>query len=835
VVDGGGQVEKKSLITSALQPHFLPSEETQLSTLMQDLRYASRTLLRSPGFTIFAILIVGLGIGASTTVFSVVNTILLRPLPFKNPGRLVWVENAGDEGDLSGLTVQVDHFLDYREQNKSFQDVAAYFAFYGVGDNKLTGDGEPERLSGVPVSENFFQLLGIQPQLGRLFTPDECKWNGPKAVLLSYGFWKRRFASDPGILGRSITLNDKPTTVTGVLPPSFDFANVFAPGAHFDLYFPFPLSPETNRWGNTLSIIGRLKPGVTVRSAQAEADILGPQIRKRHPERNGLSLRLGMLRDHVSSRLRPALLVLACAVGVVMLIVCANLSNLLLARTAARQKEMAVRAALGAGKWRLIRQMLTESILLSCCGSALGAMLAFAGTRVLAHLNAISIPLLANVQVDFRALGFTLLIALLTGMVFGLGPALHVPGVALNDSLKDTNRGSSGGTKHAWIRGVLVVSEIAFASVLLVGAGLLIRSFIAVLDVDLGFQPERAGSIRVDPSSQYKTQAQRNAYMDEVLRRVRAVPGIGEAGMTDDLPLGVNRNWGAGAKDVLYPRGQYPDAFPRIVSDGYIGAMGIPLKAGRDFTERDDQGGPPVIIINETMAQRLWPGQDPIGKFVDTGCGGNHQVVGVVGDVRHIALEKGSGNEMYIPMRQCPDQMGNNLVVRSTLPPAAMATAVRDALKPLDPNLPANEFRPLDTLVDKAVSPRRFMLILLSGFSGFALVLASLGIYAVISYSVSQRTQEFGIRMALGAQPRDVLRMVLGKGMILALAGAGLGLIGALALSRLMTSMLYGVQPNDFATFLAVLLVLGCVALAANYIPAYRATKIDPMVALRYE
>ena len=806
-----------------------------MPTLMQDLRYAFRTLAKSPGFTVFAILIVGLGIGASATVFSVVNTLLLRPLPFTDPGRLVWIQNGGKEGDLSSLTVQVDHFLDFREDNKSFSDMAAYFAFYGVGDNKLTGDGEPERLSGVPVSQNFFQLLGVQPQLGRLFTDDECKWNGPKAVLLSYGFWKRRFASDPGIVGRKLTLNDAPYTVVGVLAPTFDFANVFAPGSHFDLYFPFPLSQETNRWGNTLAIVGRLRPGATLASAQAEAAILGPQIRNQHPERNGFRPRLSMLKDYVSARLRPALIVLACAVGVVMLIVCANLSNLLLARTAARQKEMAIRAALGAGKWRLINQMLTESILLSCCGAVLGVILAFAGTRVLAHLNAMSIPLLASVKVDTKALGFTLLIALLTGVIFGLAPALHVPGVAINDSLKDTNRGSSGSKTHAWIRSVLVVSEIAFACVLLVGAGLLIRSFIAVMDVNLGFQPERAGSLRVDPSSQYSTQAQRNAYYNEVLRRVRTAPGIEGAGLSDNLPLGANRGWIVAAKGQVYTKGNYPGAFPRMVSDGYVGAMGIPLKAGRDFTEADNLTGQPVIIINETLARRLWPGQNPIGQIVVGACAPERQVVGVVGDVRHIALEQSSGNEMYIPILQCGDQWSVNLVVRSTLPPPSMASVVRDALKPLDPNLPANEFRPLETLVDKAVSPRRFVLILLSGFSVFALILASLGIYAVISYSVNQRTQEFGIRMALGAESHDVLRLVLGKGMLLALAGAATGLVGALALSRLMTSMLYGVQPNDFTTFVIVLFVLGCVALAANYIPARRATKIDPMVALRYE
>jgi predicted permease len=803
--------------------------------IVQDLRYAGRTLAKNPGFAIFATLIIGLGIGASATVFSVVNSLLFRPLPFSDPDRLLWVENGGKEGDRSGLTVQVGHFLDYRERDKSFSDLAAYFAFYGVGDNKLTGDGEPERLSGVPVSRNFFQLLGIQPQIGRLFNDDECHWNGPKAVLLSYGFWKRRFGSDPTIVAQSIILNDEPHIVVGVLPASFDFANVFAPGSHFDVYFPFPLSPETNRWGNTLAIVGRLKPGTTAKMAQAEADILGPQIRREHPERNGLELRLMPLRDHVSARLRPALMVLACAVGVVMLIACANLSNLLLARSASRQKEMAIRAALGAGRRRLIRQMLTESILLSCCGGTLGVILALAGTRVVAHLTAFNIPLLAGVQVDARALGFTLMIALLAGLIFGLAPALHVSGWAISEDLKDTGRGASGSRKHAWTRGVLVISQIAFASVLLVGAGLLIRSFLRVLDVNLGFQPETAGSLRIDPSSQSSTQAQRNAYFNEALRRARATPGIEEAGLTDNLPLGANRSWGVGAKGQVYPPGQYPEAFPRMVSDGYMVAMGIPLKAGRDFTEHDDPSSKPVIIVNESMARELWPGQNPIGQTVLGACGDEREVVGMVGDVRHIALEQSSGSEMYIPMRQCGDLWSVNLVVRSTMSPGAIATNVRGALKPLDPNIAASEFRPLETLVDKAVSPRRFVVILLSGFSSFALILASLGIYAVISYSVSQRTHEFGIRMALGAAPRDLLRLVLGKGMILAAAGAAAGLVGALGLTRMMGSMLYNVPPNDFATFVAVGLVLASVALAANYVPARRATKVDPVVALRYE
>jgi predicted permease len=801
-------------------------------TLLQDLRYTFRTLGRDAGFTTFAILIVGLGIGASSTVFSIVNALLLRPLPFRDPSRLVWIANHDDTGGMSGQTTQVGHFLDLRAQNQSFSDVAAYFAFYGVGDNKLTGQGEAERLSGVPVSQNFFPLLGVQPQLGRLFTAEECKWNGPKAVLLSHGLWVRRFASDPGIVGHRLTLNNEPVSVVGVLPPSFDFASVFAPASHIDLYSPFPLSNETNRWGNTLAIIGRLKPGVAIQTAQAEASILSERLTKAHAtDRNEFEARLSFLREHVSGRLRPALIVVTCAVGVVMLIVCANLSNLLLARTAVRQKEIAIRTALGAGRWRLIRQALTESIVLSFGGATLGFILAIFGTRALTHLDAISIPLLENVRTDASALGLTLLMAVLTGLIFGLVPALQVPALAVHAALKDTSRGSTEGKSHTWIRGTLVVSEIAFACVLLVGAGLLIRSFLHVLDVNLGFQPERAVAVRVDPSQQYSTQAQQNAYFDEVLRRVKEVRGIDAAGLSDALPLGRNRGWGVRAKGHQYKQGEYPDAFVRVVSDGYLRSMGIPLRAGRDFTERDTPSTEQVIIINETMARRLWPGEDAMGQILEVDK--DRRVVGIVGDVRHLALEQGAGSEMYLPIRQCRDFASVDLVVRTTLPPAELALSVRAALKPIEPNLPASDFRTLQQLVDKAVSPRRFVVLLLGGFALFALVLASLGIYGVISYSVNQRTQEIGIRMALGASAGDLQAGILLQTLGLASIGMLLGVGASWALARALSGLLFGVTPADPVTFAGMLIVLTAVAALAGYLPARRASRIDPMVALR--
>ena len=801
-----------------------------LDSILQDLRYTFRTLCRDPGFTTFAILIVGLGIGASATVFSVVDTLLLRPLPFREPERLVWIANHDTSG-LSGQTTQVGHLLDLRERNRSFTDLAAYFAFYGVGDNLLSGGGEPERLSGVPVSENFFQVLGIQPQLGRLFTAEECKWHGPKAVLLSYGLWARRFGSDPGLVGRKLTINDEPVTVAGVLPASFDMAAVFAPGSHFDLYFPFPLSNETNRWGNTMAIIGRLKPGVAIGSAQAEMKILADQITRAHPERNDFEGKLTPLAEHVSGRIRPALLVLICAVGVVMLIVCANLSNLLLARTATRQKEIAIRTALGAGRRRLIRQMLTEGIALSCCGAALGVILATGGTYILAHLEALSIPLLANVHTDVTVLAFCLLAAVLTGVIFGLAPALQVPATALHDVLKDTARGSTAGKSRNWIRGGLVVTEIAFACVLLVSAGLLVRSFLRVLDVNLGFRPEQASTIRVDPDSSYSTQAKQNAYFDEVLRRVRAIPGVAAAGLTDALPLGRNRTWGAPAKGQVYPRGKFPTAFVRVVSDGYLKALGISLIDGRDISERDVPSSEPVIVINQTLARTLWPGQNAIGQIMRA-CGERH-VVGVVGDVRHLALEQASGMEMYLPMRQCNDIASVDLVVRSSTPPGELAAGVRAALRPIAPNLPGKDLRPLQQLVDKAVSPRRFVVLLLGGFAIFALLLASLGIYGVVSYGVNQRTQEIGIRMALGASASRLQAGIILQTLGLAAAGMLIGSIASRVLSRALGGLLFGVTATDPLTFLAMPVILALVAMAAGYFPARRASRIDPSIALR--
>jgi predicted permease len=805
-----------------------------MDTLLQDLRYTVRSLRRDAGFALFVVLISGLGIGASATVFTVVNTLLLRPLPFADPAQLVWITNY-DRAGLSAQTTQVGHLIDLRARTQTLSAIAGYMAFYGVGDNLLSGGGEPERLTGVPVTENFFDVLGVAPQLGRDFTTEESRWNGPKAVMLSDGLWRRRFAANPAIVGTALILNDQPHTVVGVLPASFDFGSVFAPGSHFDAYFPFPLSDETNAWGNTMAMIGRLKPGVTPQQADAEIRTLAGQLTKENPRRNSIEGHVKPLAEQVSGRMRLAVWVLAGAVGVVMLIVCANLSNLLLARSAARQKEIAIRSAMGAGRRRLVTQMLTEGLVLSSAGAIAGLALALAGTRALAGLDAVSVPLLRGLQIDGAALAFTLVIAVGTGLVFGLAPALHARSGALHEALKDATRGSTEGRRRAWVRNALVVSEIAFACVLLVGAGLLIRSLVRVLDVDMGFEPAGAATVRVDPDARVETHAQRNAYFDEVLRRVRSIPGVERTAITDALPLGSNRSWGAGAKGVTYERGRYPIAFVRVVTDGYPAALGMPVIAGRDLAESDTLTSEPVMLINQTMARAVFPGRDPIGQYILGPCAKERRIVGVVGDVRHLALEQASGNEMYIPMRQCRDQSSANLVVRSSLPPEALAGALRAALRPVAPNMTTNDFRTLQAIVDKSVSSRRFTVMLLGAFSIFALVLASLGIYGLISYSVNQRTQEIGIRLAIGASTADVKRQIIGQTLSLAAIGVAIGAAASWALALGMRTLLFEVTATDPGTFGAMLAILTGVALLAGYIPARRAAGIDPMTALRSE
>jgi predicted permease len=800
-----------------------------IESSMRDLRYGLRGMRRNPGSTIFAILIVGLGIGGASTVFSVVNALLLRPLPFRDPSQLVWISNG------ETYSTQAEHFIDLRDQNHSFADLAGWSGYYRTGNMELTGTGEPERLTGVPVTENLFALLGVEPEIGRSFTKEECegKYGAPPAVLLSNNFWRRRFASDRDVVGRALTLNGRPVTVVGVLPAAFDFASIFAPGTSVDVFIPWPLADKTKPQGNTMAVVGRLKSGFGIAGAQAELTTVAKQLESQHPERNPVKPRGVPLEKHVSGQLRPALVVLMCAVGVVMLIVCANLSHLQMARMVTRQKEMAMRAALGAGRFRLLRQVLTESVVLSCCGAMLGFLLAIAGTRALAHLNTVELPLLATIRVDGSTLAFTILAAVASGALFGLAPALQVSRNKLREGLQETGRESTGGRAHAWFRDGLVVSQFALACVLLVGAALLMQSFLHVLDVNLGFQPERAAALRIDPSFRITSFGQQNAFIDQVLERTRATPGIVAAGVADVLPLDGDRSWQVGAKGQVYDKNNHPEAYIRIVSDGYFEALGVPLKAGREFNAGDRAGTEPVVMVNEDLARTLWPGRNAVGQMVTQD--GGRRVIGVVGDVHHGGPERLGGSEMYLPMRQTGDYEAMHLVMRTTLPPSSLATSIKLALRPIDPNLPVTDFQTLQSLVDKVVSPRRFLVILLSGFAGFALLLASLGIYALISYSVHQRTKEIGVRMALGASSWLVRRGVLTKTLRLALGGVALGTLGSFLMSQWIESLLFGTTAANPAVFSGVSLLLCAVALVAAYVPARRASSIDPMRALRAE
>jgi predicted permease len=807
-----------------------PIRAHALDTLVQDTRHSWRSLRRDHGLAALATLIVALGVGASSTVFSVGDALLLRPLPFDQPDRLVWIANGewGRGQRLSSISTQVAHLWNLQDRSRTLTDVAGYFLFDWAGDYTLTGSGEPERLTQLRVTGNLFPLLGVRPQLGRLFTAEEAQRYGPGAIILSHGLWVRRFGADPNVLGSTLTLNENPVTVVGVLPASFDFNTIFAHDSRIDFVAPFPLTEQTNSWGNTLALIGRLAPGATIAAAQAEATFIAEQPIERGRATNEFEPVMSPLRDHVSGGSRPAVMLLAGAVTLVMLIVCANLSNLLLARGATHEKEIAIRAALGAARGRLIRQMLTESAVLALAGGALGLLLAYGGTQALSQMDA-NIQLLSQVRVDGAVLAFTICAAVAAGLVFGLTPAVRLSGVALNESLKEGGRGHSQGKRHGWTRGALVVSEVALACVLLVGAGLLIRSFLRVLDVDLGFQPGGVVTLRIDPPTGFDSQAAATTYFGEALRRVRSEPGVEAAALTDVLPVTFNRRWGISAGE------RRASPYVRVVSEGYLSAMRLTLVSGRDFTAGDDSSRSEVIIVNELLANELWPGEDPLGKTLQQGHRRPREweVVGVVRGMRHLSPEQEPAPEVFFPIRQAADLGTVHLVARGDRPLTAVVASVRAALRGLDSNLPLNDFRLMQDIIDRSTAPRRFLVLLLAGFAGFALLLASLGIYGVISYSVSQRSQEIGIRTALGASPLDLKRRVLTETLRLAVAGMVLGLLAAWALARVLQGLLFGVTSSDPITFAVVPLVIVAVAALAGYLPARRAARLDPMAVLR--
>ncbi|MEO8735096.1 MAG: ABC transporter permease [Edaphobacter sp.] len=804
-----------------------------LDVALQDLRYTLRTLRRDRVFTLVAVAILALGIGANIAVFSVVDTILLRPLPFRDPQKLVWIAPA-DANGLSDSTYSADAYDDLLTMNRSFEDVTGYFAFSTSDNLKLTGSGEPTPLTGMGVLGNFFHVLGVEPELGRSFTKDETLKGGRAVVLLSHAYWERQFGGDRGIVGRSITLNGVPTTVVGVLPETFDFGAAFSPGTKVDVFEPTVLDDIRNQ-GNTLALIGRLKPGVTVAQSQAEATTLFPKFywSKKYAESIGnYTARPIELKQYVSGKLRRSLITLWCAVGVILLIVCVNLSNLLLARAAARSKEFALRSALGAGRGRLVRQLLTESLVLAGMGAVLGLGLAFAITSYIAHQGSLALPLLNDVKVDGAALLWTLGISVGAAILFGLLPGLKMSSGDLQEALKDAGQGMSAGRSHERLRSALVISEVALACVLLVGAGLLLRSFLRVLDVDLGFQPANAAAIKMDYNDGGSTE-KRNAIFEEAIRRVSALPGVEAAGISDNLPLERNRGWGGpAAKGKTYRKGEVPGAFVYIVSPGYIEAMGMRLR-GRDFTWQDNMKGESTVVLNEKAAKFVAPSGDAVGKIVLIN-GKEVHVIGVVADVHETNVEGTSGEQMYLPIMRGewgPD--GAELVVRTKLPPAQLAGSVLRTLRELNPNQPAVEFRPIQGIVNRAVSPRRFFVMLVGAFAGLGLILASLGIYGVISYSVTRRTQEIGIRMALGASAGRVQMGVLSKTLKLAAIGIGVGIFASILVANLISSLLFGTTPTDPITFVVMILLLGTVASLAGYLPARRASRINPMVALR--
>jgi predicted permease len=807
----------------------------RLERLTQDLKYALRTLKRDRGFTAISILILALGVGANVVVFSVVHTILLRPLPFWQPERLVWIAPPDAGHDLSGATYSADAFEDYQRMNRSFAGITGYFAFSSPDNLKVTGHGDPRPVTDISVAGNFFDLLGVRPELGRGFTAEE-QHNGG-VVLVTHAYWKRYMGADPAVVGKTITLNDKPIPVVGVLPESFDFGAVFSPGLKVDMFDPQKMDDIRDE-GNTLTFIGRLKPGVTIEQARTEGTEISRKLysSKKYPLSLGQykdGLRPIWLKEYVSGALERSLKVLWAAVGMILLIVCVNLANLMLARAATRTKEFALRISLGAGRGRLIRQLITESLVLSAAGSALGLALAYGATTWLAHQGSIALPLLSSVGVDGTVLAWTVVIAVVVGLVLGLAPAWKMIGTNLQESLKDSGPGTSYGRKHDRVRSALVISEVALACVLIVGAGLLLRSFMAVTAIDLGFQPSHAAAIAVDVPRTINTVEQLSAFSQEVLEKVSGLPGVDAAGLSDNLPLLRNRGWGApqikGKEDDK--RNQH-GAFVYIISPGYLKAIGTRLH-GRDFAWSDDDAHELAMIVNQREAESLFPGQDAVGRMV-TLQGHDVRVIGVIDDVHESNVEGKIGYQMYLPLMS--KQWGAeelSLVVRSKQPVTGLTANVLQALRTLNPGQPATEFRTLDDVVNHATSPRRFFAILVGIFAGLGLILASLGIYGVISYGVTQQTQEIGIRMALGATRERVQAGVIGKTLRMALMGMALGVVASYGVARAIRSLLFGTQPTDLATFGAMLVLLTGVALLAGYLPARRASRIDPMTALR--
>jgi putative ABC transport system permease protein len=820
-----------------------------MESFWQDLRFGARMLRKQPAFSAVAVVALALGIGANTAIFSVINALLLRPLPFKHADRLVYVWETNPKIGLDRGIVSPPDFADWREQNGVFEHISAFRTWF----YRLSGGGDPEQVWGVRTSASFFELLGVEPQTGRTILPEEEQPGRDQVVIISHGLWERRFGADPGLIGHAITIDDRPFTVIGILPGDFD---LFGRKRAYDIWMPFDFERgQSRRDDYSLLVFARLKAGVKLDQAQVEMNAIAEGLERQYPETNqNRGVKVITLQENQALSLRPALLILLAAVGFVLLIACANVANLLLAREVTRQRESAVRMALGASQGRLIRQLLTESVLLASLGGASGLMLASWGLDLLrAALPAgvDEIPRADWIRIDPMVLGFTLLISLLTGVVFGLAPAV-VSRPNLNEALKDGRKSLAGSGRGRRLRDSLVVTEVALATVLLLGAGLMLRSFDKLTAVEPGFDPENLLTMQVWlPESKYTDGKKIAAFYQQTLERIREVPGVRSASGINFLPLS---GWGdmtgfAIEGRAAPPPGQELVAEYRVIDSDYFRVMGIPLLKGRPFDEHDREEAHGVALINEAMARRYWPGDDPLGKrirpdFPETRTPWRPiagkawlTVVGVAGDVKEVK-ELGHIDEtlpeFYLPYPQNPSAL-MRLVVRTDAEPMSLVPALRRGLLDVDKDQPFTEIKSMKQFISESVFRSRFNTILLGVFAAVALLLAVVGIYGVITYSVTQRTREVGIRMALGATARDVLSMIVGQGMKLSLAGVGIGLAAALALTRVMRTLLFGVSATDTLTFVVVASLLAAMSLVACVVPARRAMKVDPMEALRHE
>ncbi len=819
-------------------------------TLWQDVRYGIRMLLKNPGMTLVVILALALGIGANTAIFSVVNAVLLRPLPFQEADQLVFLNEASQV--LDEMSISYPNFTDWRNQNQVFEKIGVY----NRASYNLTGAGEAERIVTAQMSADLFSTLRVSPALGRLYTNEEDQPGGTQVVILSHGLWERRFGGKPDIINQPLTLNGKTYTVIGVMPKGYLFPT------RVEMWVPVgQLSGEAS-WqqrGNHPGLYGvaRLKPGVTIEQARANMDMIAANLEQQYPDSNsGNRVRIRPLLEVFVSDVRRALWVLFAAVGFVLLIACANIANLLLARATARQKEMAIRSAMGAGRWRIARQLLTESVLLSLIGGGLGLLLARWGVDLILYISPNAIPRAGEIGLSWPVLAFTLFVSFLTGILFGLVPALQAGGVDVHETLKETGRGT---TRRHWLRSSLVVVEVASTLVLLIGAGLLIRSFYRLQSVHPGFSYDHLTSFSISlPRQKYESLDQRGTFYNRLLENIKTLPGVEAAAAASGLPLG-NNGWQTSFTVVGQPPpppNQVPLMEACLVTPDYFRAMDIPVLRGRAFEERDNRAhlagkdlskipenqreiaGLNVIVVDEEFARRHWPNEEAVGKQVQLGREADATkltVVGVVGRVKMDGLSTDSNRvQGYFPHGQVPAG-GMTVVVKGKADPSQLISSLRQQVKMVDPDQPIYNIRTMDDIRAESVAPERLNLTLLSIFAGIALVLAIVGIYGVMSYAVTQRTHEIGVRMAIGAQSWDVFRMILGQGMTLALIGIGIGLVGALVLTRLMTTMLFGVEPTDPVTFAVIALLLTGVALMACYVPGRRATKVDPVVSLRYE